>query len=62
MWLPRLAIGPSSSPVDSIARSSRLLGGTGTMHPGPIRVQVEAHVGGPYVAEMLTVVVGHLAV
>jgi hypothetical protein len=32
------------------------------MHPGPIRVQVEAHVGGPDIAEMLAVVIGHLAV
>jgi hypothetical protein len=32
------------------------------MHPGAILIQVEAHVRGPDIAEMLAVVVGHLAV
>ena len=54
----RLAIGPTSSPVESIAGSARLLGGTGTVHPGGVWIQVGAHVGGPHITQMLAVVVG----
>jgi hypothetical protein len=57
----QLATGPSS-PVDSIAGSAQLLGGTGTVHPGSVWIQVRAHVGGAHIAEMLAVVVSHLTV
>jgi hypothetical protein len=40
----------------------RLSGGAGAVHPGLILAEVQARVGGPHIAEMLAMVVGHLAV
>jgi hypothetical protein len=45
-----------------VSGSVLLLERTGTMHPGSVWIQVGAHVGGPDIAKMLAVVVGHLAV